>query len=165
MWSSLPSASCFLEASSLTLIIYLSKLRTSETEEIETAISTPRGQKLLKAKCYRGIRGQEKAIYFSQHFTREASGVTPLKQVTSYTFPHWVGPLSEEREPCPPAYMKWAQWCSVRVFSSIRPRLNPWKAAHSTNPDPTPWVSDSVIWGWGLKICFSNHSPRGCWPC
>lgn len=151
MWSSLPSASCFLEASSLTLITYLSKLRTSETEEIETAISTPGGQKLLKAKCYRGIRGQEKAIYFSQHFTREASGVTPLKQVTSYTFPHWVGPFSEEREPRPPAYMKWAQWCSVRVFSSIHPRLNPLESCsqHKSWPHPLSfWFSHLGV---GLK--------------
>lgn len=48
-----------------------------ETEKIEMAICTPGGQKLLKAKCYRGIWGQEKTIYFSQHFIRESSGVTP----------------------------------------------------------------------------------------
>ena len=48
--------SLFLEASSLALTIYLHKLETtSENEEIEAATSTPGGQKLLKAKCYRGI--------------------------------------------------------------------------------------------------------------
>ena len=48
---------CFLlEASSPALIISLRKLGTmSENEEIETGTSTPRGQKLLRAKCYRGI--------------------------------------------------------------------------------------------------------------
>lgn len=107
-WPLLPLS---LEVSSLALIIYLSK--RGMTSEIEMAIFTTRGQKLLKAKCYRGIWGQEKAIYFSQHFIKESSGVIPLKQVTSYTFPDSVGPLSEEREQCPPAYGQWTQLCSI----------------------------------------------------
>lgn len=73
------------------------------------AISTARGRKLLKAKGYRGVWGQEKAIYFSQHFIKETSRVTPLKQVTSYISPYRVDSLSGESEQCPPAQMKWTQ--------------------------------------------------------
>lgn len=76
------------EATSLALILCLGKLgTTSEIEQIAMAISTTRGQKLLTAKCHRGVGGQEKAIYFSQHFIKETSRVTPLTQVTSYISP------------------------------------------------------------------------------
>ena len=133
-----------LEASFPALIISLRKLgMTSENEEIETATSTPRGQKLLRAKCYSGIWGQEKAIYFSQHFTGKSSGVTPLKQVISYIFPRWGGSLSEEREQCPSAYMKWIQRGSVPVVPRSQPHLNVLK-------DP-PAMQKSRVWSLGQE--------------